>query len=85
MSLRRLAGSAVVAALLALPVQVMAKDQPLGKVIAELNDPDLFRHPNFTAGISGQMLQQVTLGGVMIVLPLFLLWHERRKFLGLLG
>src|SRR5947208_6230707 len=25
-----------------------------------LLDPDLFRHPNFTAGVSGQMLQQVT-------------------------
>lgn len=37
-----------------------------------LLDPDLFRHPNFTAGISGQMLQQVTLGGAMIALPLFL-------------
>jgi EmrB/QacA subfamily drug resistance transporter len=41
-----------------------------GKVT--LLDPDLFRKPNFTAGISGQMLQQVTLGGAMIVLPLFL-------------
>ena len=37
-----------------------------------LLDPDLFRTPNFTAGISGQMLQQVALGGAMIVLPLFL-------------
>ncbi len=37
-----------------------------------LLDPDLFRKPNFTAGVSGQMLQQVTLGGAMIVLPLFL-------------
>lgn len=37
-----------------------------------LLDPDLFRHPNFTAGISGQALQQVTLGGAMIALPLFL-------------
>jgi hypothetical protein len=36
-----------------------------------LLDPDLFRQANFTAGISGQMLQQVTLGGAMIVLPLF--------------
>jgi EmrB/QacA subfamily drug resistance transporter len=36
-----------------------------------LLDPDLFRNPNFTAGISGQMLQQVTLGGAMIALPLF--------------
>ena len=37
-----------------------------------LLDPDLFRSPNFTAGISGQMLQQVALGGAMIALPLFL-------------
>jgi hypothetical protein len=37
-----------------------------------LIDPDLFRFPNFTAGISGQMLQQVCLGGAMIALPLFL-------------
>ena len=37
-----------------------------------LLDPDLFRKPNFTAGISAQMLQQVCLGGAMIVLPLFL-------------
>src|SRR3954468_15460007 len=37
-----------------------------------LLDPELFRHPNFTAGISGQMLQQITLGGAMIALPLFL-------------
>jgi EmrB/QacA subfamily drug resistance transporter len=38
---------------------------------AALIDPDLFRHPNFTAGISGQLMQQVMLGGAMIVLPLF--------------
>ncbi|MFL6167254.1 MAG: MFS transporter [Ornithinibacter sp.] len=37
-----------------------------------LLDPDLFRSPNFTAGISAQMLQQITLGGAMIALPLFL-------------
>jgi EmrB/QacA subfamily drug resistance transporter len=37
-----------------------------------LLDPDLFRHPNFTTGITGQMLQQITLGGAMIALPLFL-------------
>src|SRR3954466_5459123 len=37
-----------------------------------LLDPDLFKHPNFTAGTSGQLLQQVTLGGLMIALPLFL-------------
>ena len=37
-----------------------------------LLDPDLFRHLNFRIGISQQMLQQITLGGAMIVLPLFL-------------
>jgi EmrB/QacA subfamily drug resistance transporter len=36
-----------------------------------LLDPDLFRKPNFTAGVSGQMLQQITLGGAMIALPLY--------------
>ena len=36
-----------------------------------LLDPDLFRHPNFTAGITGQTMQQITLGGAMIALPLF--------------
>jgi MFS family permease len=39
---------------------------------AALIDPDLFRSPNFTAGISGQTLQQVVLGGAMIALPLYL-------------
>jgi EmrB/QacA subfamily drug resistance transporter len=37
-----------------------------------LIDPDLFRHPNFTSGISGVMLQNISLGGAMIALPLFL-------------
>jgi EmrB/QacA subfamily drug resistance transporter len=37
-----------------------------------LIDPDLFRFPHFRIGISQQMLQQITLGGVMIVLPIFL-------------
>ncbi len=37
-----------------------------------LLDPDLFRSANFQAGVSGQMLQQITLGGAMIALPLFL-------------
>jgi len=36
-----------------------------------LLDPDLFRHPNFTAGITAQTMQQITLGGAMIALPLF--------------
>lgn len=41
-----------------------------GKVT--LLDPELFRHPNFTAGATGQTLQNITLGGAMIALPLFL-------------
>ena len=37
-----------------------------------LLDPDLFRLPHFRLGISQQMLQQITLGGAMIALPIFL-------------
>jgi MFS family permease len=37
-----------------------------------LLDPDLFRSPVFRLGISGQMLQQIALGGAMIALPIFL-------------
>ena len=37
-----------------------------------LLDPDLLRSPHFRLGISGQMLQQIALGGSMIVLPIFL-------------
>ena len=37
-----------------------------------LLDPDLLRSANFRSGLSGQMLQQISLGGMMIVLPLFL-------------
>jgi hypothetical protein len=39
---------------------------------ATLVDPDLFRSPLFRAGVSGQLLQQVALGGTMIVLPIYL-------------
>src|SRR3954452_13490428 len=35
-------------------------------------DPDLFRLPHFRIGIAQQMLQQITLGGAMIALPIFL-------------
>ena len=35
-------------------------------------DPDLFRLPHFRVGISAQTLQNVTLGGAMIALPIFL-------------
>ncbi len=39
---------------------------------ATLLDPGLFLSKVFTAGVSGQLLQQVALGGTMIVLPLYL-------------
>lgn len=39
---------------------------------ATLLDPDLFRSKQFRFGISQQMLQQIALGGTMIVLPLYL-------------
>ena len=41
-----------------------------GKVT--LLDPDLFRLPHFRVGVTGQMLQNITLGGAMIALPIFL-------------
>ncbi len=37
-----------------------------------LIDPDLFRSKHFQTGISGQMLQQISLGGMMIALPIYL-------------
>ena len=37
-----------------------------------LLDPDLFRSKPFRLGISQQMLQQIALGGTMIVLPIYL-------------
>ena len=37
-----------------------------------LLDPDLFRSKPFRFGVSGQMLQQIALGGTMIALPIFL-------------
>jgi EmrB/QacA subfamily drug resistance transporter len=39
---------------------------------ATLLDPELFAHLNFRIGVTQQMLQQITLGGAMIALPLFL-------------
>ncbi len=35
-------------------------------------DPDLFRLPHFRLGITGQTMQQITLGGAMIAIPIFL-------------
>jgi EmrB/QacA subfamily drug resistance transporter len=37
-----------------------------------LLDPDLFRSKHFRTGITGQMLQQISLGGMMIALPIYL-------------
>jgi hypothetical protein len=37
-----------------------------------LLDPDLLRSKMFRLGITGQMLQQIALGGMMIALPIFL-------------
>jgi MFS family permease len=37
-----------------------------------LIDPGLFRSKSFRLGISGQMLQQISLGGLMIALPMYL-------------
>ena len=37
-----------------------------------LIDPDLFRSKLFRFGITGQMLQQIALGGTMIALPIYL-------------
>src|SRR6516162_5428993 len=37
-----------------------------------LLDPGLFRSKVFESGVTGQMLQQVALGGTMIVLPIYL-------------
>ena len=41
-----------------------------GKVT--LLDPDLFKVPNFRVGVSQMVLQQITLGGAMIAIPLYL-------------
>ena len=37
-----------------------------------LLDPDLFKVPNFRIGVSQLVLQQITIGGAMIALPLYL-------------
>ena len=39
---------------------------------ATLLDPDLFKSKLFRLGVSGQLLQQIALGGTMIVLPIYL-------------
>jgi hypothetical protein len=39
---------------------------------ATLLDPDLFKAKLFKFGVSGQLLQQIALGGTMIALPIYL-------------
>jgi EmrB/QacA subfamily drug resistance transporter len=39
---------------------------------AALIDPDLFRSKHFRLGVTGEALQQIALGGLMIALPIFL-------------
>lgn len=39
---------------------------------SRLIDPKLFKFPAFRLGISGQMMQNIVLGGAMIALPIFL-------------
>jgi MFS family permease len=48
----------------------LVKRKREGKVT--LLDPELFRVPNFRVGVSQMVLQQITLGGAMIALPLYL-------------
>jgi EmrB/QacA subfamily drug resistance transporter len=47
----------------------LLRQKRLGK--RALLDVDLFRSPHYRLGISQQMLQQLALGGAMIVLPIF--------------
>ena len=61
---------AIGAAALALLACWLVRRKRQGKLT--LLDPDLFRFPHFTIGISQQMLQNITLGGAMIALPIFL-------------
>jgi EmrB/QacA subfamily drug resistance transporter len=70
-------GAESVGAVLALGVLAMAglawwlvRRKRAGR--ATLIDPDLLRSKMFRLGISGQMLQQIALGGMMIALPIFL-------------
>ena len=61
---------AIGAAAMALLAYWLVRRKREGKVT--LLDPDLFRFPHFRIGISQQMMQQITLGGAMIALPIFL-------------
>ena len=55
---------------LALLVRRLVRRKREGK--AALIDPDLFRSAHFRTGITGQLLQQIGLGGAIIALPIYL-------------
>jgi MFS family permease len=61
---------AVGAIALAVLARWLVRRHDEGKVT--LLDPDLFRLPNFRIGVSQQALQNITVGGAMIALPIFL-------------
>jgi MFS family permease len=70
-------GGAAVGALIGLGVAAMCAfawwlrhRQRQGRT--QLIDPDLFKKPLFRFGVSGQMMQQIALGGLMIALPIYL-------------
>src|SRR5262249_17184652 len=70
-------GAESVGAVLALGVLALAglawwPGRRKGAGRAPLIDPDLLRSKMFRLGISGQTLQQIALGGMMIALPIFL-------------
>jgi hypothetical protein len=65
-----LAVLAIGAAALVLLVYWLRRRKRQGK--PALLDPDLFRSKVFESGVSGQLLQQIALGGTMIVLPIYL-------------
>ncbi len=48
----------------------LLRQKKLGRSM--LIDPGLFRSPLFRLGASGQMMQQIALGGMMIALPMYL-------------
>jgi MFS family permease len=61
---------AVGAIALAVLARWLVRRHDEGKVT--LLDPDLFKLPNFRIGVSQQALQNITVGGAMIALPIFL-------------
>lgn len=60
---------AIGAVAMSLFVVWLVRRQKQGK--PTLIDPQLFSSKHFTAGITGQLLQNTTLGGMMIVLPIY--------------